>query len=87
MSTDRREQVLARLVAIVKTVSGIENVYRNQGDISDSVRPASRIFDGGETITDQFPSSGWLDSGGATDLRPGARRLHTRVGLRRLCGG
>ena len=54
MSVDRREQILARLVEIMKTVPGIDNVYRNQGDISDSARPASRVFDGGESLSDRM---------------------------------
>lgn len=72
MSTDRREQILARLVVIVKTVSGIENVYRNQGDISDSVRPASRIFDGGETISDRLlqPQHQPSRAGGIITMQP-----------------
>jgi hypothetical protein len=72
MSTDRREQILARLVAIVKTVSGIENVYRNQGDISDSTRPASRIFDGGETISDRMlqPHQQPSRAGGIITMQP-----------------
>lgn len=70
MSTDRREQILARLLLIAKTVQGIDNVYRNQSDISESVRPASRIFDGGETISDRLLQPQPSRSGGLIVMQP-----------------
>lgn len=70
MSVDRREQILARLVEIMKTVPGIDNVYRNQGDISDSARPASRVFDGGESLSDRMLAPQLSRAGGVMTMHP-----------------
>lgn len=46
---DKREEILARLVAVATTVPGISTVVRNQDEISEHKRPAVAIFDADET--------------------------------------
>lgn len=52
---DRREQILARLVTIAGTVSGVDFVFRNKDEISETERPCIRIYDGDEVLSDKSP--------------------------------
>jgi len=45
---DRRELILARLLAIASGIPGIRNAYRNQDEINESQRPAILILDADE---------------------------------------
>lgn len=59
--TDRREQVLARLVVIAQGISGVGQVVRNQPDTTGTASSAAVvIFDGDESV----------DGGGAGRGRP-----------------
>ena len=46
---DKREQILARLVAVAAGVSGISTVTRNSDEISEHKRPAIAVFDSDES--------------------------------------
>jgi hypothetical protein len=46
--TDRREAILARLLTILSSVSGIASAKRNRGQIDESVRPALVLLDADE---------------------------------------
>jgi hypothetical protein len=46
--TDRREQILARLLAILETVEGVNGAVRNRGELPASKRPAVILLDGDE---------------------------------------
>lgn len=48
-SGDMREDILARLLAIGAGVSGIEQVARNRGLLTNEKRPAIVVLDGDET--------------------------------------
>jgi hypothetical protein len=52
---DRREQILARLITIAGTVSGVDFVFRNKDEINETERPCVRIYDGDETLSDKTP--------------------------------
>ena len=54
---DRREAILARLLAILETVSGVQVAVRNRGDLPADKRPAVVILDGDEVARDQPPAS------------------------------
>jgi hypothetical protein len=47
---DRREQILARLVGIMETISGVVAVYRNCPDPNEARMPAIVVFDADEEI-------------------------------------
>lgn len=49
MTTDRRELVLVRLLAILATVPPIQVVVRNRGELPAEKRPAIVLLDGDET--------------------------------------
>jgi hypothetical protein len=46
---DKREQILARLVAVAEGVPGVSTVTRNSDEISEHKRPAIAVFDADET--------------------------------------
>lgn len=46
---DKREQILARLVAVAEGVLGVSTVTRNTDEISEHKRPAIAIFDADES--------------------------------------
>lgn len=55
--TDRREMILARLLAIAKTCPGIAAAFRNKDEISEKQRPAIVILDADEAADDGDPAS------------------------------
>lgn len=48
---DRREQILARLFEVLKTIDGLKTICRNRGLLPEELRPAITILDGDETVT------------------------------------
>jgi hypothetical protein len=48
--TDRREKILARLVEIMETITGVVSVYRNCPDPIEARMPAVVVFDADEEI-------------------------------------
>jgi hypothetical protein len=48
--TDRREQILVRLLEVLATVEGILAAYRNRGELPDARLPAAVLLDGRETM-------------------------------------
>jgi hypothetical protein len=48
--TDRREQILARLVEIMETIPGVGAVYRNNPDPNEGRMPAVVVFDADEEV-------------------------------------
>jgi hypothetical protein len=55
--TDKREAILARLVAIAGTIQGVVTAARNQPDVDDEARPAIVILDADEAADDADPAS------------------------------
>jgi len=49
---DVRENILARLVAIVAAMPSIKNVYRNNVDLTEDQLPAAAVLDGDEETGD-----------------------------------
>jgi len=54
---DVRENILARLVAIVATMPSIKNVYRNNVDLTEDQLPAAAVLDGDEETGDHTDHS------------------------------
>lgn len=52
MSTDRREQICARLLAIAGTIAGVAKTARNQTDVSARLGPWIVLWDGDEDNAD-----------------------------------
>jgi hypothetical protein len=50
--TDIREDILARLLAVVATIPNIRSAQRNNTDIPEDQLPAAIIFDGDEETND-----------------------------------
>jgi hypothetical protein len=50
--TDRREDILSRLVFVCGAVDGVTAAVRNRLDVSKLQRPAVAIFDGAEQLLD-----------------------------------
>lgn len=48
--TDKREQILARLVEIMETIPGVGEVYRNNPDPNEGRMPAVVVFDADEEV-------------------------------------
>lgn len=73
MSRDRREEILARLVAIAGGIPGIAagRVFRNQEDVTARAQPAIVIFDGDETTEAQAKGV----SGRMVEMTPEVRVL------------
>ena len=46
---DKREAILARIVAIAGGLAGIKTAVRNQDEVSERARPAIVVFDADET--------------------------------------
>lgn len=46
--SDRREEILLRLMAILGGIAGIRKVARNSDEINERLRPAVSLFDGSE---------------------------------------
>ena len=57
MTTDRRELVLVRLLAILATVPPIQVVVRNRGELPVDKRPAIILLDADETARLNVPQS------------------------------
>lgn len=55
MGIDRREQILARVLAISKAVTGISNAYRNKPQLNEDELPVIIIFDGDEQSDERDP--------------------------------
>jgi hypothetical protein len=55
---DKREQILARLVALAKALPGVSTVARNSDEISEHKRPAIAIFDADETADERAEQQG-----------------------------
>lgn len=49
---DKREAILARLQAIAGGITGVRNVFRNQDQINEKMRPAIMILDADEQAED-----------------------------------
>ena len=56
--TDKREAILARLVAIASSIAGIKTATRNQDEVSERARPAIAIFDADETADERAEERG-----------------------------
>ena len=54
--SDPREDILARLVVLAGTISGIRTVKRNQTDIAETQFPAIVIMDADEQASDGDPA-------------------------------
>jgi hypothetical protein len=54
--TDKREQILARLLAVAQGLPGIVAAFRNKDEISDRQRPCIVILDADEAADDADPS-------------------------------
>jgi len=48
--SDLREDILARLVAVVATVPNLRTIHRNNTDITDDQMPAALVLDGDEDV-------------------------------------
>lgn len=53
--SDKREQILARLLVVAKGVDGVAAAFRNKDEISDKQRPAVVILDADEAADDADP--------------------------------
>jgi hypothetical protein len=49
--TDVREDILARLLAVVAGIPNIRSAFRNNVDVTDEMLPAVTVFDGDEETT------------------------------------
>ena len=54
--TDKREQILVRLLGIAQALPGIAAAFRNKDEISDRQRPCIVILDADEAADDGDPS-------------------------------
>ena len=54
--TDKREQILVRLLGIAQALPGIAAAFRNKDEISDRQRPCIVILDADEAADDADPS-------------------------------
>jgi hypothetical protein len=54
--TDRREQILVRLLGLAQALPGIVAAFRNKDEISDRQRPCIVILDADEAADDADPS-------------------------------
>lgn len=52
--TCRREEILARLLAILNGVADIKTVERNLDEFPEAVRPIALLLDGGEEVAPEF---------------------------------
>lgn len=55
--TDRREAILARLLAVAQSIAGIVKAARNVTELSEAQRPAIILFDGTESADDTDPKA------------------------------
>lgn len=53
--TDRREQILARLLVVLETVSGVRVAVRNRGELPPNKRPAVILLDADEIAREAPP--------------------------------
>jgi hypothetical protein len=51
--TDKREQILARLLEVVENLSGVVHARRNKDEIPEHQRPAVLIFDADEQALEE----------------------------------
>ena len=93
--TDRREDILTRLVAIVQDIGDFATVGRNIADLPDEALPALIVMDGDEEADDQArtkgrpayapnivrmsPSIHAVVSGSAADLGPAMNALRAKI--------
>ena len=49
--TDKRELILARLVALAAGVTGVANAYRNADEVTEAQRPAVVVYDADEAAS------------------------------------
>ena len=54
--TDKREQILVRLLSVAQGLPGIAAAFRNKDEISDRQRPCIVILDADEAADDTDPS-------------------------------
>lgn len=54
--TDKREQILVRLLEIASTIQGVTTAVRNKDEITDKMRPAIIILDADENAADSDPN-------------------------------
>jgi hypothetical protein len=54
---NRREEILARLLAIAEAAPDVKNAARNKDEISDLARPAIVVMDGDEEADSNDPES------------------------------
>jgi hypothetical protein len=55
---DKREAILQRLVDVATSLPGVNNVVRNQDEISEHKRPAIAIFDADEAADERADQQG-----------------------------
>jgi hypothetical protein len=55
--TDRREQILARLLVILESVGGVMVAVRNRGELPPAKRPAAILLDADEIARDPPPQN------------------------------
>ncbi len=51
--TDRREEILVRMLGILSAVEGSSNAFRNRSDVHESLRPCIVLVDGDEEAEQQ----------------------------------
>lgn len=56
---DRREQILVRIVEVLKTVTGIDAVYRNNNQPNETHVPAAVLFDADEDVANMPDPEIW----------------------------
>jgi hypothetical protein len=54
---DRREEILARLLALAQNVTGFKIAVRNKNEFSDLARPALVVLDGDEAAQEKDPQA------------------------------
>ncbi len=72
---DRRENIHARILAIVERVEGIERARRNITTLAEDVRPAAIITDGDETPVIMSEREIRTRTGPIVNCTPGIRLL------------
>ncbi len=60
MAEDKREDILARLLTVLKGIEGVEEraVVRNKEDIAETLRPAIVMYDADEAQPENFSVEG-----------------------------
>jgi hypothetical protein len=92
MSTDRREQILARLLEVLEAVPDqlgydVHTTWRNRGEMKGDKRPALVLLDGIETVKTSTPPGRVFMSPSVMTMQPQIfvllklRNLPTNVGV------